>query len=88
MRILSTHSFSKNAIATLIALASTLIAPVASAYDWTDGFDLSAKSGDRWSLIASPYTYHFHPSDDHKTVWLIGAERERADGSIAGAAFF
>ena len=72
----------------LIGFAFTLIAPVAAAYDWTDGFDLSEKSGDRWSLIASPYTYHFHPSDEHKAVWLVGAERERADGSIAGAAFF
>ena len=78
MRKLSTISFSKNTIAVLLGLASAFIAPVASAYDWTDGFDLSAKSGDRWSLIASPYTYHFRPSDDHKTVWLIGAERERA----------
>jgi len=88
MRPLSTISFSKNAIAALIGLASALIAPTAVAYDWTDGFDLSTKSGDRWSLIASPYTYHFHPSDEHKAVWLIGAERERADGSITGAAFF
>ena len=88
MRKLSTISFSKNVIAVLIGLASALMSPLALAYDWTDGFDLSSKSGDRWSLIASPYTYHFHPSDNHKTVWLIGAERERADGSITGAAFF
>jgi hypothetical protein len=86
MRSLS--SISKIAIAVLIGLASALIAPVASAYDWTDGFDLSTKSGDRWSLIASPYTYHFRPSDEHKAVWLVGFERERANGSIAGAAFF
>jgi len=88
MRSLFSFSYSKNTIAVLLAAVSAFIAPVASAYDWTDGFDLSAKSGDRWSLIASPYTYHFHPSDEHKAVWLIGTERERADGSIAGAAFF
>lgn len=88
MRLLTALNHSKQLLAGLIALSAGLIAPTALAYDWTDGFDLSSKQGDRWSLIASPYTYHFHPSDEHKDVWLVGFERERADGSIAGAAFF
>ena len=71
-----------------LALAGTLAALPAQAYDWGDGFDLSSKPGDRINLIASPYTAHFHPSDEHKYVWLLGLERERADGAIAGAAFF
>lgn len=28
-----------------------------------------------WQLQASPYTYHFHPSAEHKPVRLIGLER-------------
>jgi len=60
----------------------------AQAYDWGDGFNLSSKAGDRLNLMVSPYTAHFHPSDDHKYVWLVGVERERADGALAGAAFF
>ena len=60
----------------------------AQAYDWGDGFDLSSKSGDRLNLLVSPYTAHFHPSDEHEHVWLVGLERERANGALAGAAFF
>ena len=70
MRLFTALNFSKQPLAALLALSAALIAPTASAYDWTDGFDLSSKQGDRWSLIASPYTYHFHPSDEHKDVWL------------------
>ena len=60
----------------------------AQAYDWGDGFNLSSSPGDRLNLIASPYTAHFHPSDEHEYVWLVGVERERANGSLAGAAYF
>lgn len=70
------------------SLAACLAASPAHAYDWGDGFDLSSKSGDHINLIASPYTSHFHPSDEHEHVWLIGLERERANGALAGAAFF
>ena len=68
--------------------AALLSASPAQAYDWGDGFDLSSKPGDHLNLIASPYTAHFHPSDEHEHVWLVGLERERANGAIAGAAFF
>ena len=72
----------------VLALAALLSISPAQAYDWGDGFDLSSKAGDRLNLIASPYTAHFHPSDEHEHVWLVGVERERADGALAGAAFF
>lgn len=88
MHLLSKRNPFNKFLASCCALAFSLAAPAAKAYDWSDGFDLTEKSGDRWSLIASPYILHFHPSDNHKHVWLIGAERERSDGAITGAAFF
>ncbi len=56
--------------------------------DWGDGFNLSKKEGDQYNFLVSPYAQHFHPSPNHKHVWLVGVERERADQSLAGAAFF
>lgn len=40
----------------------------------------------RWQF--SPYTYHFSEDPEHKPVVMIGLERESADHSIDGAAFF
>jgi hypothetical protein len=41
-----------------------------------------------WRLTVSPLSYHFHYSADHRYVWAIGAERQRDDDWLAGAAFF
>ncbi len=71
-----------------LAAACLLAGAGASAYDWGDGFRLTKKEGDQYAMLISPYAQHFHPSDEHKHVWLIGVERERADHSLAGAAFF
>jgi len=38
--------------------------------------------------VVSPYTLHFRPSEEHKTVWAIGVERQRDDGWLAGATYF
>ena len=64
------------------------LSKVTLAYDWSDGFNVEKKEGDRYGLILSPYTYHFDPSDEHKHVWLIGIEREREDFSLAGISYF
>ena len=72
----------------LAALALWALCSQAIAYDWKDGFDFSGKEGDRFGLILSPFTHHFNHSDEHEHVWLVGLFRERADGAIAGAAFF
>jgi len=82
-----TSFFARLAGAWLTATALLSLSP-AQAYDWGDGFNLSSKPGDHLNLIASPYTAHFHPSDEHEYVWLLGVERERADGALAGAAYF
>ncbi len=75
-------------LAGAVLISALFIAAPAQAYDWGDGFNFSSKAGDRLNLIASPYASHFHPSDEHEYVWLVGVERERADGAIAGAAYF
>lgn len=78
------HLLSKAFAILVFGMAST----VALAYDWASGFDLTAKEGDRYRLILSPFTHHFNYSEEHKDVWLVGVFREREDGAVAGAAFF
>jgi hypothetical protein len=41
-----------------------------------------------WRLVASPFSYHFHYSPDHRYVWALGAERQRDDNWLLGAAYF
>jgi hypothetical protein len=42
-----------------------------------------------WRLFVSPYaSFHWRPSDEHKTVWAIGFERHRSDDWLAGASHF
>ncbi len=55
---------------------------------WTDGFDPRSEQGDHWHLNISPYSYHYSRNPEHRDVWLIGAERERANGALTGAAYF
>ena len=71
-----------------LAAASFLVAGPASAYDWTDGFSLQKKEGDQYAAIVSPYTRHYNEDPEHRHVWLVGIERERMDGSLAGVAYF
>lgn len=41
-----------------------------------------------WEITLSPHAYHFHSDATHKPVWLIGLERQRADGWLWGGAYF
>jgi len=41
-----------------------------------------------WRLTASPYTVHFNYSDEHRPVWAIGMELQRADRWLFGGSFF
>jgi hypothetical protein len=42
-----------------------------------------------WRLMASPYTIHYSRDPNHRPVWMIGFERERAlDGLLWGACYF
>jgi hypothetical protein len=55
---------------------------------WKDGFSLDLRHGDRLSLRYAPLTQHFNPSPEHRYVWLLGVERERADQRLSGVTFF
>jgi hypothetical protein len=39
-------------------------------------------------LSVSPYTYHFHPSDEHEYVYAIGLIKRLKDNWIAGGSYF
>ena len=36
----------------------------------------------------SPYTLHYHYSADHRHVYMLGLEKQRADGFVLGASWF
>ena len=71
-------------------IAAGLLASVSHAQTsaWSDGFSLDLKPDDRLTLMYSPFTHHFSPSDEHRYVWLVGLERERADGRLSGITYF
>ena len=69
-----------------LTCAAQLRAPEPSG-PW-DGFTLSSRDGDQWRVMFSPHTTHFSYSEEHKRVILLGVERERTDGALAGVTFF
>jgi hypothetical protein len=76
-----------NAVLLTLGLLLTS-ATQAQTSDWTDGFSFEVKSNDRLGLMYSPYTLHYSRSDEHHYVWLVGLERERADGRLSGITYF
>lgn len=45
-------------------------------------------SGAVWRLMYSPATYHYSRDPNHQYVWMVGLERERPDGVVAGLTYF
>jgi len=45
-------------------------------------------SGDIWRVMISPYTWHYHYSEDHRSVYMLGLEKQRADGLVVGGSWF
>ena len=43
---------------------------------------------DYWRLVGSPFTQHWHYNPLHRHVYALGLERQHADGSMWGAAYF
>jgi len=41
-----------------------------------------------WDLTLSPYTYHFHPSDEHEYVYAIGVIKRLEGNWIVGGSYF
>jgi hypothetical protein len=50
--------------------------------------EASAVAPDTWRLMMSPLTVHFSYDPNHRYVYMLGLERERADGLVMGAAYF
>ena len=48
----------------------------------------AAPSGDIWRVMISPFTHHYHYSEDHRNVYMLGLEKQRADGFVVGASWF
>ncbi|HEY8709313.1 MAG TPA: hypothetical protein VIM34_15105, partial [Burkholderiaceae bacterium] len=48
----------------------------------------TAPAGDIWRVMVSPYTYHYTYSPDHRHVYMLGLERQRASGFVMGASWF
>jgi hypothetical protein len=69
------------------AVYAQLKAPPSASGPW-DGFNLSSREGDQWRVMFSPHTTHYSYSEEHKRVVLLGAEREREDGALAGVTLF
>jgi hypothetical protein len=42
----------------------------------------------KYSLMFSPYTYHFNPKPTHRRVVLLGVEREHANAKLDGVVLF
>jgi len=38
--------------------------------------------------MASPYTYHYTYNPEHTHVYMLGLERQRSDGFLAGGSLF
>jgi hypothetical protein len=43
---------------------------------------------DSTRIIFSPYTFHYSYSADHRPTWMLGGEKQYADGTVLGAAYF
>jgi len=52
--------------------------------DWSTGWQTGSTS----RLMLSPYTYHFSRDPNHTQVYMLGLERQRADGFLIGGTAF
>ncbi len=50
--------------------------------------DAAAASSAGWRLTVAPLTLHYHHDPEHRPVYMLGLERQRADGMSFGASWF
>ena len=73
----------------LISIALGLIvAQMATLALAQSGSEMPVSEEPRLYIQISPYTYHFSPSDDHENVYMVGLEREHANGKLDGIVLF
>ncbi len=75
----------KKFVCIVIGLIVAQLAPMAMAQQ-SDLAPLSQSPKLQWQV--SPYTYHFSPSEEHENVYMVGMEREHADGKLDGFTLF
>lgn len=67
-------------------LLATVMALFGSASMMAHG--AAAEDEAHWRFIASPYTLHFSPDENHRPVYAIGLERQRPGTRLFGASYF
>lgn len=82
----SKHQFTDIFMKKLIGIAMSLI--VAQMATAQQNNEATGSQGPTLQWQMSPYTHHFSPSDDHRNVYMIGLEREHANGKLDGVTFF
>jgi hypothetical protein len=82
------HRCGSHVLASVAAYVVALCCVPAGAQALPEGARLQAGAPDAYRLMLSPYTYHYSQNPEHKHVWLVGVERERANGDLAGVAVF
>ena len=66
-------------------------APLDNGTPTVEGTPESAEAGSgavTWRVNVAPLTIHFSADPDHRNVYMLGLERQRADGYLIGAAWF
>ena len=71
-----------------IRLHLTLCALCAASPLWAQSSPATAEPGVIWRLGMSPYTYHWSKDPEHRSVYMIGLERQGADKVVWGASYF
>ena len=79
----SEGSVTKKVAALLLALAAGASQAQDAGWNGRHDVDLS-----HTEFVLSPFTYHFSGREGHTNVFLLGASRVEADGSLAGASLF
>jgi hypothetical protein len=69
--------------ASVVSVAAGVTTTAAHATDFTTWGDPG-----HWRVVASPYTRHWRPSEEHRAVYALGIERQRDDQWLGGAAYF
>lgn len=41
-----------------------------------------------WRALFSPYSFHYSRDPEHRSVWMVGGEYQRADSYVLGAVYF
>ncbi len=74
--------FTAIGFATLLAPTTTL----AQSKSWFSAPDFSGES--HWRFVVSPYSLHWNYSEEHKSVYALGLERQNTTGWLYGGSYF